>query len=40
VNDIELNGISGLGLFDGEEDLIAIAPRAELDLTADYVNYV
>ncbi len=40
VNNIELNGISGLGIFDGEEDLIAITANTELDLTADYVNYV
>lgn len=40
VNDIEINSISGLGIFDGEEDLIAITANTELDLTADYVNYV
>lgn len=40
IDAIELNGISGIGIFDTKEDLIAIAQGTELNLSAGYVDFV
>ncbi|MGF1480804.1 MAG: calcium-binding protein [Cyanophyceae cyanobacterium] len=40
LDNVAQNGFSGVGIFDSEQDLIAIAQGFELDLTAGYVDYV